>query len=232
MKKLTILLAVVLIALYSCSSKSKKAKDNIEHAKHLADSIRIADSIESAKRNQPSKEAMKGAGTFTDSRDGKTYKTVKIGTQTWFAENLAYKANSGCRAPEYNQSNVAIYGYLYDWKTAMAVCPAGWHLPTVDEWTILMNYLGGEFVAGGKLKYWDDLAGNNESGFTALLAGSFIDNQFELVGRNCYFWLATDFIDSRTAWYWVLSKGSVMSKKDHSFDDKSYSFSVRCIKDN
>jgi uncharacterized protein (TIGR02145 family) len=80
-------------------------------------------------------------GNFTDPRDGKTYKTVEIGTQTWMAENLAYKVEKGCWAYDNNQSNVKTYGYLYDWKIAKEVCPSGWHLPSDSEWTILSDYL-------------------------------------------------------------------------------------------
>jgi uncharacterized protein (TIGR02145 family) len=92
------------------------------------------------------------AGTFTDPRDGKTYNTIKIGTQTWMAENLAYKAGNGCWAYDDNPENVAKYGYLYYYETAKTVCPEGWHLPGDMEWNILVKYLGGDKVAGGKLK--------------------------------------------------------------------------------
>jgi len=114
-------------------------------------------------------------GTFTDSRDGKTYKTVKIGTQTWTAENLAFKSNNGCWAYDDEVANAAIYGYLYNWETAKAACPKGWHLPSVEEWTILVNYLGGDSIAGGKLKaigttYWTapNAGASNQSVFSAL----------------------------------------------------------------
>jgi uncharacterized protein (TIGR02145 family) len=92
-------------------------------------------------------------GTFTDSRDGKVYKTVKIGDQVWMAENLAYKPTSGNSLKYESEADyTAVYGYLYDWKTAMKVCPKGWRLPTDDEWAELSEYLGGEKIAGGKLK--------------------------------------------------------------------------------
>ena len=76
---------------------------------------------------------------FTDSRDKHVYKWVKIGTQTWMAENLAYKADRGCWAYNNKKSNVKTYGYLYNWETAKKVCPSGWHLPTDTEWTTMIN---------------------------------------------------------------------------------------------
>jgi uncharacterized protein (TIGR02145 family) len=83
-------------------------------------------------------------GQLTDKRDGKTYKTVKIGNQVWMAENLAFKPSSGNYwAYDDDNSNVAKYGYLYDWETALDVCPAGWHLPSDKEWPVLTDYLGG-----------------------------------------------------------------------------------------
>jgi len=78
--------------------------------------------------------------TFTDSRDGKSYKTVKIGDQTWMAENLNYEiSDSWCY--DNNSSNCNTYGRLYTWVTAQNVCPSGWHLPSRDEWNILFEYL-------------------------------------------------------------------------------------------
>lgn len=103
---------------------------------------------------------------------GKTYKTVIINGKEWMAENLAYlpavypSSNKSYTEPRYyvydyqgtdvittkNNTNFPTYGVLYNWPAAMAVCPPGWHLPSDDEWTALTTYLGGEDVAGGKLK--------------------------------------------------------------------------------
>ena len=156
-------------------------------------------------------------GTFTDTRDGKVYKTIKISTQTWMAENLAYKANSGCWAYNNNASNVTKYGYLYDWKTAKTVCPTGWHVPTDAEWTTLTTYLDGD---GGKLKeigttHWisPNEEATNETGFTALPGGARdYDGTFFYIGNNGGWWSATENYTSN-AWsrYMYYSYSNVIS---------------------
>jgi uncharacterized protein (TIGR02145 family) len=174
-------------------------------------------------------------GSVTDFRDGKTYKTIVIGTQTWLAENLAYKAETGCWAYDNDPNNVATYGYLYNWETAKKVCPSGWHLPSKDEWTTLINYLGGESVAGGKLKeedtHWAGFASTNESGFTAHLGGdqSSIERSFYGINRLGYWWSATEKSEFR-AYNCSLYDDSnkIISEVANS---KVSAFSVRCVKD-
>ena len=165
-------------------------------------------------------------GTFTDSRDGKTYKTVVIGTQTWIAENLAYKTSSGCWAYNNDTTNVVKCGYLYNWKTAKVACPAGWHLSTESEWTTLIDYLGGEDNAESKLKSAKDWNGTNESGFTALPAG-YSGGGFFYLGNGATFW--TDMGDgSGKAWF-----RDLMTDHGGGFRgdyDESEGFSVRCVK--
>ena len=177
-------------------------------------------------------------GTFTDPRDGKVYKTVKIGTQTWFAENLAYKASKGCWAYNNDTNNVKTYGYLYDWKAAKTSCPTGWHLPSDDEWTTLVTYLGGANVAGGKLKeigttHWDkpNTGATNESGFTALPGGyRYPDSPNENLGYSGYWWSSTEQVNSYGD-YWfrnIASRFNAVYRYDRG--GKS-AYSVRCIKD-
>ncbi|MBS7272185.1 MAG: fibrobacter succinogenes major paralogous domain-containing protein [Fibrobacter sp.] len=138
-------------------------------------------------------------GSLRDSRDGKTYKTVIIGTQTWMAENLNYvSAQSFC----YNgiADNCTKYGRLYSWSAAMdssvtgcrsldvcsptypvrGICPKGWHLPDSTEWEVLFSAVGGKSIASKVLRstsgwkcYYDDQCWNgiDAFGFSALSAG-------------------------------------------------------------
>ena len=118
--------------------------------------------------------------SLQDERDGKTYKTVKIGEQTWMAENLNYNAE-GSKCYENKQENCAKYGRLYNWQTAMKSCPAGWHLPSEEEWIVLIETAGGKEKAGKKLKAkegWkrrccNTSNGTDDYGFSALPTGEF-----------------------------------------------------------
>ena len=157
------------------------------------------------------------------------YKSIKIGTQTWMTENLAYKANSGCWAYDNDMATVRKYGYLYNWQTAKKVCPSGWHLPTDAEWTTLINYLGGESDAGGKLKSATGWDGTNESGFTALPAGCFVGGKFVFLGNTANFWTATEEL-APVAWLRFLAKGSSEVRRQST--SKTDGLSIRCIKDN
>lgn len=174
--------------------------------------------------------------TFTDSRDGHVYKIVTIGKQTWMAENLAYKASSGCWAYNNEQNNVATYGYLYNWETAKKVCPVGWHLPSDVEWTTLTDYLGGASVAGGKLKeigatHWNNTKtqATNETYFTALPGGyRYNDGIFSNIGSHGNWWSATE--DSTTnAYYQHMDCYDSNVYRSHGVG--SYGFSVRCVRD-
>jgi uncharacterized protein (TIGR02145 family) len=146
-----------------------------------------------------------GNNSFTDPRDNKTYKTVKIGTQVWMAQNLN---NSAVGSMCYNNSESNCgnyYGRLYDWETAKTVCPAGWHLPVNEEWDILSNYVdGGVFQTGAKhLKAksgWDSNGnGLDTYGFAALPIG-LIDleftGEFKNFGSFGYWWSARESINN------------------------------------
>ena len=175
-------------------------------------------------------------GTFTDVRDGKTYKTVQIGKQIWMAENLSYNPGNGSWAYENKSSNEAIYGRLYNWETAKTVCPSGWHLPSDSEWTQLTDYLGGKDIAGGKLKetgkiHWlsPNTGATNETGFTALPGGfHLLDDTFDYIGFTGSWWSATE---SSTYNAWSLGIFYYFSYVYRIDLSKELGYSVRCVRD-
>lgn len=181
-------------------------------------------------------------GTLTDSRDGKKYKTVKIGEQIWMAENLNYEA-SGSKLYENVPENGAKYGRLYSWATAMRACPAGWHIPSNKEWDELYRYADGtsdnvespyaSSKAGKYLKSKNDWScyggGEDKCGFAALpsgrgkLAGEFAD-----LGYYGNWWSASEH-DTKHAYYRVM--GYCFEYANWSRDIKTCLLSIRCIKD-
>lgn len=199
-------------------------------------------------------------GEITDI-DGNKYKTVSIGTQTWMAQNLrTTKYNDGSSIPNIknaiewsklttgaycsfkntaNIDSIALYGHLYNWYSLNTgkLAPKGWHVPTDDEWNILITYLGNDGYEGDKLKetgtiHWNlpnDRA-TNETGFTALPGGScgkFGD--FDYIGDFGFYWTVSEF-NSYDAWYWKLHCVSNTIMRSHD-NGKRNGFSVRCIKD-
>lgn len=204
--------------------------------------------------------------------DGNTYETIMIGEQLWMAENLKVTHyNDGTEIPnitdvswstlssgayaEYDndQSNVDIYGRLYNWHAVSAsagLCPCGWHVPTDSEWKTLEIYLGmTEEQAnetgfrgtdeGGKLKeegteHWDapNSGATNSSGFTALPGGmKHINGDFYDINVFGCFWSSTenDVPDSPTAWDRFLRCNMPSVHRANGGNHKSYGFSVRCV---
>jgi len=210
-----------------------------------------------------------GMGTVTDI-DGNTYQTIKIGDQWWMAENLKvthYRNSESipnvtdntewtnlstgayCNYDN-NTSNVTTYGRLYNWYAvddSRDIAPAGWHVPTDEEWKQLEMYLGmsqedADKTAwrgtdeGGKLKetgteHWLDpnTGATNVSGFSALPGGYRSHyGTFLLIGQGADYWSATQG-SSQDAWFRSLDySNSDIRREDIS---KPYGFSVRCVRD-
>ena len=175
-----------------------------------------------------------GTDTFIDPRDGQIYNIADIGTQTWFAENLNYETAYSSWY-DLSSANGDIYGRLYTWNAALTSCPNGWHLPSNDEWIVLINYLGGENVAGGKMKetstlHWDapNTGATNSSGFTAL-PGGIHTGGFDYLGATGHWWTSSE-VSGQSA-----IDQSLFYNTDHvsqsSNYPKTFGFSVRCIKD-
>jgi uncharacterized protein (TIGR02145 family) len=150
-------------------------------------------------------------------------------------ENLNYETSNSWWY-ENSSANGDIYGRLYTWDAALNACPSGWHLPSDAEWTVLTDYLGGEDVAGGKMKeagtahwYLPNTDATNSSGFTALPGGYRNTNgNFNNLGRYGVWWSATEY-GSTSAWDRDLyyATGPV----DRSGSNKVDGFSVRCVRD-
>jgi len=167
--------------------------------------------------------------TLTDSRDGKTYRIIEMGTQTWMAENLNYDA-PGSRCYDNDSANCDKYGRLYDWATALNVCPDDWHLPTDAEWTKLTNFVGDS--AAIKLKTTDgrDWNGTDNYGFSALPSGMSYDSIFAYLGFYSIWWST---IDGGNNGLTAITYGvNSYSEKDviRQSSNKSSFISVRCIK--
>ncbi len=171
--------------------------------------------------------------SLVDSRDGKVYKTVKIGTQTWMAENLNYTTvNSWC----YNDSGsyCKIYGRLYTWAAAKTACPAGWHLPSDADWSTLETYCGDEDLAGGVLKadtLWQkpNKVAAKGNGFSALPGGCRTDEaKFSYIGINGFWWESTEFSTDKAWAVYLNSKSSSMIRGNSG--KKTNGLAVRCIK--
>ena len=186
--------------------------------------------------------------------NGYTYKTVVIGTQTWFAENLQTEKYNDGTSPTYITDNTqwanattgaycsynndatmrATYGRLYNYYAVNTgkLCPSGWHVPSDAEWTKLIDYLGGKTVAGGKMKATSGWASpntgaTNESGFFALAGGFRGSLGSNWVGNDCYFWSSTQYSDN-AAWLLALYYNDAAANRGSDF--KTIGYSVRCLK--
>jgi uncharacterized protein (TIGR02145 family) len=191
---------------------------------------------------------------------GNVYNTVTIGSQVWMAENLkTTKYNDGTDIPLvtdgtawaalstpgycwYNNdavTNKNTYGALYNWYAVNTakLCPTGWHVPSNEEWTVLTTHLGGESVAGGKLKetgtsHWlsPNTGATNETGFTAL-PGGYRDhnyNAFKYIGEYSFWWSSTLFGSD------IVLRGLGSASADMFLSTgpgSRYGSSIRCLQD-
>lgn len=199
--------------------------------------------------------------------DGNSYPSLVFGNgQEWMGQNLraTHFANgdpipyvpdslvwSGLDTPAWcavdnNLLNAVTYGQSYNWHVVSdtrKVCPENWHVPTDLEWYGLVNYLGGEAVAGGKLKstgdaandtglWWENIGATNESGFSAVPAGNRPAAAWNYgnVSYVAFFWTATsDPNDIARAWAWVCQSSDATTF--HGNYEKRMGFSLRCVKD-
>jgi uncharacterized protein (TIGR02145 family) len=197
-------------------------------------------------------------GTVTDI-EGTIYNTVTIGTQVWMAENLKVEhylnndlisnisdnvewssMTTGAYCVYDNIGNSTTYGKLYNFYAvadARKICPAGWHVPTDAEWTILTTFLGGESVAGGKMKetgltHWTspNAAATNESGFSALPGGyRYYQGSWLAINSFGGWWTSTEYSTGYADYRGVGNTGGELRIDRY---NEAYGFSIRCIQDN
>jgi uncharacterized protein (TIGR02145 family) len=195
---------------------------------------------------------------FTDARDGKKYDIVKINSQVWMSENLnastyrngdpiryartreewtdaAEKKEGAWCYYDNDPKNGEVYGKLYNWyavNDSRGLAPKGYNIPIDAEWTVLIDRLGGEDIAGQKMKSksgWNgDTNGSNSSGFTGL-PGGFCDKSgyFGYLSSSGCFWSSSE---NNAEYAWSRGLYDTDTKISRSNDDKKYGFSVRCIK--
>jgi uncharacterized protein (TIGR02145 family) len=197
---------------------------------------------------------------YIEDIDGNVYIKVIIGTQSWLRENLKVsRYNDGSPISNiidnsewasstigaycwYNNdatSNRDTYGALYNWYAVNTrkLCPSGWHVPALGEWDALISYLGGEGMAGGKLKetgmeHWlsPNTGATNKTGFTALPNGNRnYSGEYTDIGSSGTWWSRDDY-DSNSSFVYTFSHNSSFVVRH--IDLKNLGFSVRCLKDN
>jgi len=192
-----------------------------------------------------------GDGTFTDTRDAKTYRMVRIGNLTWMAENLNFATDSSV-CYKNADSNCTKYGRLYNWDDAMTACPAGWRVPSDEDWDSLVVAVGGQRVEDGYGDYYWEVAGKklksttgwvgldddgnsvsgngtDDFGFSALPGGyRWGDGSFRYAGYYGYWWSATE--NGAT----IARDRSMDYDNDNVYsywDGKTNMFSLRCVRD-
>ena len=196
---------------------------------------------------------------FTDSRDGKKYSIVKINSQVWMSENLnASTYRNGdpiryVRTPEEwvdaaekkegawcyydnDPKNGEVYGKLYNWyavNDSRGLAPKGYHIPSNAEWTILTDFLGGEEIAGKKMKSttgWTGSGnGDNSSGFNGLSGGYCRYNGYFIRISDYGYWWSSSENYTNSAYSRVLYNGN--KGVSRYVVDKGEGFSVRCLRD-
>ena len=255
MKKFFAAIVLAVFALVGCDTDSS-AGPNDDPAVESSSSLQGDKNSSSSGQNEVSSSSLKSESSssvgdsqsssskgpelaeesFTDARDGQTYKTVTIGTQTWMAENLNYEtANSYCYND--NSANCTKYGRLYTWGAAKTACPSGWHLPDTTEWNALFTAVGGSSTAGTKLKStsaWNNSGnGTDAFGFSALPAGGtdgYGDYYYE--GYYADFWSSTeDSTEDGSDCAYFMRLYYSYDYADLNNNYKYYGFSVRCVMD-
>ncbi|MCL1966477.1 MAG: fibrobacter succinogenes major paralogous domain-containing protein [Fibromonadales bacterium] len=217
------------IALAGCGQKKVVVNHEPTVKSYSSSSSHYAVAEKSSSSEKAAESKPEEVEQFTDSRDGKKYKTVKIGTKIWMAKNLNYNAN-GSKCYNNQPANCDKYGRLYNWGAAKSVCPKGWHLPSNNEWDELYRFADG--TSGTESLYISKTAGKylkSANGFSAQLGGiGYYGDKFDNAGLGGFWWSADEYDHDSYAYNrHVVSADNVAY---WSYNDKSSLFSVRCLK--
>lgn len=162
---------------------------------------------------------------YTDLRDGEKYKTVKIGSQLWLAQNLNYEVDRGSWCYNNDKINCSKYGRLYEWETALEVCPKGWRLPSKNDFEILLSNIGRLDT-----NQYNAMKDGSISGFDAEFGGyRWISGSYYSIGHTGSWWSSSI---SKTYNAWRLSFNSYFQGVILGKEDNKIGISVRCINDN
>jgi uncharacterized protein (TIGR02145 family) len=252
-----ILLAVVVLSSgcdpdgYSCNSEGCYAENNAQYLT-LEDCLSVCDEI------TPLPAVFNSCGDDIG-HEGYDYSTVQIGDQCWFAENCRYLPSVSPSSADsdtspfyfvygYEGYDVEIakatdsyetYGVLYNWPAVMTegICPSGWHIPSDGEFTELTDFLGGESIAGGKMKeagydHWDspNEGATNSSGWTGL-PGGYYDGIFYFSGRIGFWWSASEFATEAGSYSWTHTLYNASELVDRAVSGRDNGLSARCVRD-
>ena len=161
---------------------------------------------------------------------GRSYKTLVLGEQLWMAENLRYETDNSYYGSYYNSS-------YYSWTAAMNACPAGWHVPTLDEWSSLIDYAGGTKYGTGALNIQStDYGGSDKYGFSLKKVGFWENDKRVYESQVCDYWTSTEYDSSRAYFARFFDSYSTTSvglgQTYYSGKNSSNWRPVRCIQDN
>ena len=255
LKKFTIAgFILAALAFYACGNDSDSSVSSAPETLSSASSDITGSSNESSSATESSSSAVSYTNQawefmnpnidyieFTDERDGQVYRSVVIGKQTWMAQNLNYnqyaKYGSNNCPKISSPDSCGKYGIFYNFSDIKKVCPNGWHLPSSDEWKVLITFVGGSTEASKKLRtttgwtiknYVEDGGnGTDEFGFSAYPSGFKLHISNANFGEEAAFWTST-----------IGGVGPLIAESKYSYfsteqitTQSQDSFAIRCIKD-
>lgn len=254
----TIFSAIVLSAFMACSDSKSPSSPEADFSSSAVTSS-SSSVVKSSSSNALSSSSIVYS-TITDARDGQKYKVVTIGSQEWMAENLNYEYKvDSVTYGNYVNLDYPEYGRFYTWGAAMdsaavfskngegcgrvepcvppttvrGVCPEGFRLPNESDFETLSDAVGGQAIAGQKLKstsgWYDNANGTDGFGFSALPVGIYNNKTFVKASSYAHFW-TTRGGNIDYAFYMGLYFDSKSVFINSSY--KYYGYSVRCLKSN